>query len=113
MSSYSKKAEGALCSLFYKGTDLIHEGSALGTQIFRPQQTPSKLFSLPFESGRVFYSLIISLLQVLSRESSLSTGIYLLVYHACFVLLSFGGREVIFIYIFPYLHVCLSFKQKG
>lgn len=60
-----------------------------------------------------YFTLTISLLQVLSPESSLSTAVYLLIYHACFVLLSSGGREVIFIYLFPYLHVCLSFKQKG
>ena len=112
VSSYSKKGEGALWSLVSKSTNLIHEGSALGTQTLRPQQTQVSSY-LPFESGKVFYSLTISLLQVLSPESSLLTAVYLLVYHACFVLLSFGGREVIFIYLFPYLHVFLSFKQKG
>lgn len=36
----------------------------------------------------------------------LSTMLVLFSYHL-------GGREVMFIYLFPYLHVCLSFKQKG
>ena len=55
VSSYSKKGEGALWSLVSKSTNLIHEGSALGTQTLRPQQTQVSSY-LPFESGKVFYS---------------------------------------------------------